>query len=164
MFLPYKIMIVMISVHVMTEKNSMAFKRIVAVSAIVAASALMINVAWANPTIASNPIIKSYTTHDDQSFAGVGHRITNDMYGSHGRGQFSDMVFALEEQGYIKEKSDELEGSNIYERPSEFWQCIKIDGCGQYYWIGKNGNEIATITLVGKRNGVGHLEVEIKPI
>lgn len=152
----------MISVHVPTEKNSMAFK-IIAVSAIVAASAMMVSVAWANPTIASNPIIKSYTI-DEQSFVGVGHPITNDMYGSQGRAQFSDMVDALKEQGYVKEKSEQLDGSNLYEKPSEFWQCIKIDGCGQYYWIGKNGNEIATITLVGKRNGVGHLEVEIKPI
>lgn len=142
----------------------MAFKRIIAVSAIVAASAMMVSVAWANPLIADNPIIKSYTTNDEQSFVGVGHPITNDMYGSQGRAQFSDMVFALEGQGYIKEKSEQLDGSNLYERPSEFWQCIKIDGCGQYYWVGKNGNEIATIKLVGKRNGVGHLEVVIKPI
>jgi len=135
----------------------MAFKRIVAVSA------MMISVAWANPLIVNNPIIESYTV-DDQSFVGVGYPITNDMYGSQGRAQFSDMVDALKEQGYVKEKSEQLDGSNLYEKPSEFWQCIKIDGCGQYYWIGKNGNEIATITLVGKRNGVGHLEVEIKPI
>ncbi|WP_299795100.1 hypothetical protein [uncultured Shewanella sp.] len=142
----------------------MAFKRIIAVSAIVAASAMMVSVAWANPLIADNPTIKSYTTNDEQSFVGIGYPITNDMYGSQGRAQFSDMVSALEEQGYIKEKSEQLDGSNIYEKPSEFWQCIKIDGCGQYYWIGKNGNEIATIKLVGKRNGVGHLEVVIKSI
>jgi len=153
----------MISVQVLTEKISMALKRVIAVSAILAASVLMISVAWANPTIANNPIIESYTV-DEQSFVGVGHPITNDMYGSQGRAQFSDMVDALEELGYIKEKSEQLDGSNLYENPSEFWQCIKIDGCGQYYWIGKNGNEMVTITLVGKRNGVGHLEVEIKPI
>ncbi|WP_394148212.1 hypothetical protein [Shewanella atlantica] len=142
----------------------MAFKRVIAVSAIVAASAMMVSIAWANPQIADNPIIKSYTTNDAQSFVGIGYPITNDMYGSQGRAQFSDMVSALEEQGYIKEKSEQLDGSNIYEKPSEFWQCIKVDGCGQYYWIGKNGNEIATITLVGKRNGEGHLEVVIKSI
>jgi len=113
-------------------------------------------------------IVESYAIYgDEQSLANkvvaTGYPITGDTFGSEGRRQFSLMISALKKQGYVKQKSDELQGTKIYEKMDAFWQCIKVDGCGEYYWIGvKNGNEIATISLKGKRNDEGYLEVEIK--
>ncbi|RTR28271.1 hypothetical protein [Shewanella atlantica] len=113
-------------------------------------------------------IIESYAIYGDKQsltnkVVGTGYPITGDTFGTEGRRQFSLMISALEKQGYVKQKSDELHGTKIYEKMDAFWQCIKVDGCGEYYWIGvKNSNETAIISLKGKGKGEGHLEVEIK--
>ena len=90
----------------------------------------------------------------------IGKDITDDLYGSSGKADYSKLKKALTKKYGDKFKSFEYIGLDLYDESDEFYQCLAYSGCGSHssFWIdGLNGTIV--LSLNGLSRGKGFLKL-----
>jgi len=86
-------------------------------------------------------------------------KITNDLYGSEGKGLYNKVKSLLAKKYGGPADSTELMGLDIYKDTDEFYQCLKYNGCGYYRSSYKYGDGFVAIQLKGVSRGTGTLKI-----
>lgn len=91
--------------------------------------------------------------------AAVSKDFTDDIYGSEGKRNYSQVKDLLTRKYGSPTTNYERIGSKLYDKPDEFYQCLEYSGCGAYISMYEFGGGIIMVQLKGKRRGEGYLNI-----
>lgn len=86
--------------------------------------------------------------------------ITNDPFGTAGLEAYGSLKGVLSKKYGEPSSEAEFIGRELYQESSEFYQCLKYDGCGMFFsvWGVSEGSQVA-LQLEGSRRGTGFIKL-----
>lgn len=84
--------------------------------------------------------------------------IEGDPYGVKGTESYENMKSLLSKKYGEPGNATEFIGRELYQEPSEFYQCLKYDGCGMFFSSWGDEGHIA-LELIGLGRGTGCLRI-----
>lgn len=86
--------------------------------------------------------------------------VEGDPYGVKGTESYENMKSLLSKKYGEPVTATEFIGRELYQEPSEFYQCLKYDGCGMFFsvWGDSDESQVA-LELVGLGRGTGCLKI-----